>query len=108
MRKHGVGFYQILGHLRVQEKAKHCPSRGDQAVHTRRRDVSPFPRVPAGRLGYGEFTDPDVDKLEKSHRASSRQNHGPQLHRLKRFVHEMKITKATSIPSPAHPATQAQ
>lgn len=78
---------------------KHCPRRGDHTVHTRRGDVSPFPNVPAGRLGCWEFSDPAVHELEKSHRTPDRQNHWPQLHREKVWSTRWRLQKP-QVPPP--------
>ena len=51
---------------------KHCPYRSDETVHERRRDISPFPCIPAGRFRHGQFSDPRVDKSEKSDGAPGR------------------------------------
>lgn len=51
---------------------EHCPYRSDEAVNEGGRDIPPFPRIPAGRVGHGEFTDPGVDKCEKSDGAARR------------------------------------
>lgn len=59
---------------------QHCPYRGDEAVHEGRGDVSPLPRVPAGRVGHGELTDYAVDKPEESEGGPRREDHRAQLH----------------------------
>lgn len=51
---------------------EHCPYRSNETVHEGCTDISPFPCIPAGRVGHGEFTDPSVDKSEKSDGAPSR------------------------------------
>lgn len=51
---------------------EHCPCRSDKTVHEGCRDISPFPYIPAGRVRHGEFTDPNVDKSEKSDGAPDR------------------------------------
>lgn len=59
---------------------QHCPYRGDEAVHEGRGDVSPFPSIPAGRVGHGELTDSGVDKPEESEGGPRREDHRAQLH----------------------------
>lgn len=65
---------------RMFHSPKHCPCRGDETVHRRRGDVSPLPRVPAGRFGHGQPADPSVHQSEESDGAPRRQNHRAQLH----------------------------
>lgn len=62
----GIGIKNYLNlNLNKKGSPKNCPYRRDEAVHERRGDIPPFPRIPARRLGHGEFTDPGVHQSEK-------------------------------------------
>lgn len=45
---------------------KHCPYRSGETVYEGCGDIPPFPCIPAGRVWHGEFTNPKIDKSEKS------------------------------------------